>query len=275
MALFLSCKKQVVPANNKPDINEISQKEYVIDKDSLRFSDEFNYEGKPSPKYWSYDIGGNGWGNQELQFYTDSLKNAHVSNGTLKITAINEFVGNNQYSSARLVTKGNVDFTYGRIEVKAKLPRGLGTWPAIWMLASQTEYGTAYWPDNGEIDIMEHVGFDQNNVHANIHTKAFNHSIGTNKGATIIVDSASKDFHVYACEWLPNSLTFYVDNKEYFKFLNSTSYGWEQWPFNRQFHLLLNIAVGGTWGGQKGVDSSVFPQTMEIDYVRVYAIKEK
>jgi len=148
----------------------------------LVWSDEFSRDGQPDPSKWSYDVGGHGWGNNELQYYAESrLKNARVENGNLIIEAHKESVQGSQYSSARLVTKGKGEWTYGRIEVRAKLPSGRGTWPAIWMLASQNSYGDGYWPDNGEIDIMEHVGFDPDVIHASVHTLAYNHTIGTQR----------------------------------------------------------------------------------------------
>lgn len=276
--LFCSCSKDdSVKKDEAEETDETgtTKKVYSLDMSKTVWADEFDYEGSPDPAKWSYDTGGNGWGNNELQNYTNTVKNASVKNGLLTITAIKEILGSNQYTSARLVSKSKGDILYGRIEVKAKLPSGTGTWPAIWMLPTFASYGNLSWPDNGEIDIMEHVGFDQGVVHANIHTKAFNHSIGTNKGDHINVANASQDFNVYACNWYPDSISFEVNGKRYFKFENNTSYNWTQWPFDRKFHILLNIAVGGNWGGQKGVDSAVFPQKMEVDYVRFYGIKEE
>jgi beta-glucanase (GH16 family) len=252
----------------------IAPKEYTFSEKPI-WQDEFEYSGKPDPTRWGYELGGSGWGNNELQNYTNNLENAQVKDGQLTITARKETSGTRHFSSARLLTKGKGDFLYGKIEVKAKLPMGVGTWPAIWMLATDSNYGTQYWPDNGEIDIMEHVGFDQNRVHANIHTKAFNHAIGTNKGNKIDVPTASTEFHVYSCEWQPNYISFAVDGKQYFRFDRNSSYNWTQWPFDRKQFLLLNIAVGGTWGGQKGVDENIFPQSMVVDYVRVYGLVEK
>jgi beta-glucanase (GH16 family) len=239
------------------------------------WQDEFNYTGKPDAAKWSYDLGDHGWGNNELENYTDKIENAKVENGNLIITAIREPSGKQQYSSARLVSKGKGDFTYGKFEIKAKLPKGRGTWPAIWMLASGKDYGNKGWPDNGEIDIMEHVGFDQDRLHGNIHTKAFNHAIKTNKGNNIIVKGLSEDFHVYTCEWTPETVTILVDGNAYFTFKKEAAYQWPEWPFDKPFHLILNVAVGGNWGGQKGVDDSIFPQKMEVDYVRVYPLVTK
>jgi beta-glucanase (GH16 family) len=248
--------------------------QYEFGKEPV-WQDEFDYTGKPDPQKWNYDLGDHGWGNNELQAYTDNPWNAYVKEGKLTIEAIREKAGKRDYSSARLVSKGKGDFLYGKFEVRAKLPQGRGTWPAIWMLASGKTYGTKGWPDNGEIDIMEHVGFDQNRIHGNVHTKAFNHSIGTNRGNKIMVTNASSEFHVYACAWTPEYISILVDGVEYFKFRKESYYQWEQWPFDQPFHFLLNIAVGGNWGGQKGVDDSVFPQKMEVDYVRVYPLVEK
>ncbi|MCF2488369.1 family 16 glycosylhydrolase [Dyadobacter sp. CY347] len=239
------------------------------------WQDEFDYSGKPDPKKWSYDLGDHGWGNNELENYTDKLENAKVENGHLIIEAIKEKSGKADYSSARLVSKGKGDFTYGKFEIRAKLPKGRGTWPAIWMLASGNGYGNKGWPDNGEIDIMEHVGFDQNKIHGNVHTKAFNHSIGTNKGNNVVIETVSDEFHIYACEWTPESVKILLDGKDYFTFTKEQGYDWAQWPFDKPFHLILNVAVGGNWGGQKGVDDSIFPQKMEVDYVRVYPLVEK
>jgi beta-glucanase (GH16 family) len=239
------------------------------------WQDEFNYTGKPDAAKWSYDLGDHGWGNNELENYTDKIGNAKVENGNLVITAIREPSGKQQYSSARLVSKGKGDFLYGKFEIRAKLPKGRGTWPAIWMLASGSEYGNKGWPDNGELDIMEHVGFDQDRLHGNIHTKAFNHAIKTNKGNNIVIKGLSEDFHVYTCEWTPETVTILVDGNAYFTFKREAAYQWPEWPFDKPFHLILNIAVGGNWGGQKGVDDSIFPQKMEVDYVRVYPLVTK
>lgn len=274
LLLYVACQKQpnepTAVITPTPTVTPVVPVEYKIDKSAPVWADEFDYEGLPDSKKWSYDIGGNGWGNQEMQYYTKDLKNARVEGGKLVIEAIKERYENNAYTSARLVSKGKGDFLYGRIEIKAKLPKGRGTWPAAWMLATEQTYGASYWPDNGEIDIIEHVGFDQNRVHGNIHTKAFNHSIGTNKGNNVVADSdVSDNFHVYACEWLPDKITIELDGKPYFTF-NKPSNDWKEWPFDKKFHILLNIAIGGGWGGQQGIDNSIFPQKMEVDYVRVY-----
>lgn len=273
LILFAFCQKKEAYVS-LPPLNSTPTLTYSFDEKPV-WADEFDYTGLPDPKRWGYDVGGGGWGNNELEYYTkDQLENARVENGNLIIEARKEDVGGRSYTSARLITKGKGDWTYGRIEVRAQLPRGRGTWPAIWTLASQTSYGANFWPDNGEIDIMEHVGFDPGRIHANVHTKAFNHAIKTNKGNNTLVPDAMDAFHTYRVDWTPTDMTFFVDDKSYFKFEN-TGAGWQEWPYDKAQHLLLNIAVGGNWGGQQGVDDSVFPQKMLVDYVRVYKLVTK
>ena len=247
--------------------------EQSSDKWQLVWADEFEYSGLPDARKWGYDVGGHGWGNKELQYYTSGRKeNARVENGHLIIEARREAMKGREYTSARLVSKGKADFTYGRFEVRAKLPTGLGTWPAIWMLPSHKDYGG--WPSGGEIDIMEHVGFDPDVIHASTHTKSYHHSIGTQKTARIKVANARTEFNTYAVEWTAEEIRAFVNDQHYFTFKNerltNPAADHSQWPFDRPFHFLLNIAVGGTWGGEKGVDQKIWPQRMEIDYVRVY-----
>ena len=236
---------------------------------SLVWADEFDDAGLPDSTKWTYDVGGHGWGNNELQYYTERRpENARVEGGHLVITARQEDWDDNDYTSARLVSKQ--DWTYGRFEVRAQLPSGRGTWPAIWMLPTNDTYGDDYWPDNGEIDIMEHVGYDEGVIHGTIHTKAFNHIEGTDKGSSRTIPTATSEFHTYALEWTPGEIRVSVDGQTYFTFQNREQYGWQEWPFDQPFHLLLNVAVGGTWGGAEGIDDSVFPERMVLDYVRVY-----
>jgi len=236
-------------------------------KDKLVWSEEFNYSGLPDTSKWSYDVGGHGWGNNELEYYTRNRReNARVESGNLVIEARKEKWENQEYTSARLVTKWKADWKYGRIEVRAKIPAGLGSWPAIWMLASTNPLE---WPDDGEIDIMEHVGYDQGRIHGSIHCKKYNHVIGTQKTATVMVPDCSTSFHVYGLQWTADSIKIMVDDNVYFRFANEHT-GKDAWPFDQPFHILLNIAVGGNWGGQKGVDDKIFPIRMEIDWIRVY-----
>jgi len=236
----------------------------------LAWSDEFDYSGLPDASRWSYDVGGHGWGNQEEQFYTDKRsENARVEGDQLIIEARRESFGGRNYTSSRLISKEKGDWTYGRVEVRAQLPSGRGTWPAIWMLPTNSSYGNGRWPQTGEIDIMEHVGHDQGKIHATIHTEAFNHLQNTQKGQSINIPTASTSLHVYSLEWTPTELEFSIDGNEYFTYTKG-SQNWRGWPFDTDFHLILNIAIGGSWGGQQGIDNNIFPQQMVIDYVRVY-----
>lgn len=235
------------------------------------WKEEFSYKGLPSKDNWAYDLGGSGWGNNEKQNYTDKLENASVANGVLTITAKKESSANMAYSSARLVTKNKLDMLYGRMEVRAILPEGRGTWPAIWMLPTDSNYGG--WPKSGEIDIMEHVGYDQDNVHFSTHSEAYYFKINTQKTATKIIKGASKNFHIYRLDWTPESIEGYYDNEKVFEFKNEHK-TYKEWPFDKRFHLLLNVAVGGDWGGAKGIDDAVFPQKMVVDYVRYYKMIE-
>jgi len=234
------------------------------------WSDEFDTDGLVDTAKWNYDTIGNeyGWGNNEAQWYTvANPENCKIENGILIIAAKEEPVSGKEYSSARLTTKGKGDWKYCKAEVRAKLPAGNGTWPAIWMLSSDYIYGG--WPKSGEIDIMEHVGFNPDTVLSTIHTEKFNHMIGTQVGKRTGLPTATADFHVYAMEWEKNEIRSYVDGNQYFSFKNSGE-GHEAWPFDQPFHLILNLAIGGGLGGQKGIDNSRFPHHFEIDYVRVY-----
>ncbi|HWL14281.1 MAG TPA: glycoside hydrolase family 16 protein [Opitutus sp.] len=236
----------------------------------LVWSDEFDRDGLPDPKKWTYDVGGEGWGNRELQFYTAArAENARIANGVLIIEARKEAWEKNEYTSARLVTKGRGDWTYGRFEIRAKLPAGLGTWPAIWMLPTVWNLGDGGWPDNGEIDIMEHVGYDPGVIHASTHTQKHQWQKETQRTATIQVPDATKVFHTYAIEWEADEIRGFVDGRHYFTSRKDGG-DWTTWPFYKDFYLILNLAVGGAWGGAKGVDPAAFPQRMEVDFVRVY-----
>jgi len=236
----------------------------------LVWSDEFSYTGLPDATKWSFDTEGNAWkwGNNEAQYYTaDRLKNAEVKDGFLHITAHKEDYEGSGYTSARLRSKGKGDWHYGRIEVKAKIPDGRGMWPAIWMLPTDWEYGD--WPKSGEIDIMENVGYDPYIIVASAHTESYNHTLGTHKSGKARVQTCYSDFHVYALDWMGNEYKVYVDELLIFTFRNEGT-GYKVWPFDKRFHLLLNVAVGGNWGGAMGIDDTIFPRTMVVDYVRVY-----
>lgn len=241
----------------------------------LVWHDEFDYEGLPDSAKWSYDTEGNdyGWGNNELQFYTEKDKeNAFVDGDHLHIVAKKEKKGGKDYTSARLITKNKGDWKYGRFEIRAKLPEGRGIWPAIWMLPTDWEYGG--WPESGEIDIMEHVGYNPDSVFASAHTEAYNHVKGTNKTEGIVPKKdINNSFNDYVLEWNEDEYRVYFNDNHYFTFKNEDKTHAE-WPFDKQFHLLLNVAVGGNWGGKKGVDESIFPQEMVVDYVRVFKNKD-
>ena len=234
---------------------------------SLVWSDEFDVEGLPDEARWTYEEGL--IRNEEAQYYTRRAENARVEDGTLVIEARRERYESAEYTSASLTTQGKASWRYGRIEVRAKLPTGRGMWPAIWMLG--TNIDEVGWPECGEIDIMENVGFDPDRIHGNVHTEAFNHVLGTNKGASIELPRPHEDFHVYAVEWYPSHIDFFVDEVQYFSFQN-TGGGVSEWPFDQPHYLIINAAIGGGWGGQQGIDDSIFPQRYYIDYVRVYEL---
>jgi len=257
-----------VSQGEKPDIvdPDISTPEGY----RLVWQDEFadKHLSTPDESLWWYETGASGWGNNEIQNYIPGSKNgencAQVSNGTLKIIA--KKVGNEVFS-IRMNTKES--WKYGYFEARLKLPAGKGTWPAFWMMPKNY---TA-WPDDGEIDIMEEVGYDPNVILSTIHCKAYNHSIGTQKSGTVKVPTAQTDFHVYAVEWTEDFIKGYVDSKCYFTFNNDKKGNKDTWPFNAPFYLKLNLAWGGDWGGAQGIDESALPATYEIDYVRVFQKK--
>lgn len=239
----------------------------------LVWSDEFDYSGPPDTAKWDYDLGDGcpvvcGWGNNEAEFYTRNGKNVRVENGKLIIEAHHDSLSGKAYSSARIVTRHKGDWLYGRIEVKAKLPRGKGTWPAIWMLPTDWKYGG--WPASGEIDIMEHVGFDPGVIHGTLHSESYNFKIGTQKEGKITVPHCLDQFHIYAVDWSENKIDFYVDEHLYHSVDRNAKENYKGWPFDQPFHLILNVAVGGDWGGTKGIDDSIWPQQMEIEYVRIF-----
>ena len=226
---------------------------------SMVWSDEFDSPGAPNGAKWGYDVGAGGWGNNELQYYTNRLDNAVVSNGTLKIIAKAEPFSGSNYTSARLLSRNKFSFKYGKIEVSAKLPAGVGTWPAAWLLGDNLS--TVGWPACGEIDVMEHRGNDLNRIHGTVHYPGF--SGGNGVTATTLIQQATTTFHLYACEWSPQAIKFYVDGNLYHTVANTSNL-----PFNQPFFLLLNQAMGGTFGGP--IDPAFSSATFEVDYVRVY-----
>lgn len=235
----------------------------------LIWQDEFSGSGLPDATKWGYDVGNWGWGNYELQNYTDSrVENARQENGNLIVEARRDWYNGIEYSSARMVSKYKGDWTYGRIEVRAKVPLGKGLWPAIWMLPTDNDYGI--WPRSGEIDIMENFalgGIKPYHIEGNVHTETYNHLKGTNKGGkSQDISNVEDNYHVYAVNWYEDKIDFEVDGTVYFTFVNEGN--WEAWPFDKRFHLILNLAVGGALGTTP--DPNIFPKRMTVDYVRVY-----
>ncbi|MCU4173912.1 family 16 glycosylhydrolase [Carboxylicivirga sp. N1Y90] len=258
--------------------NKSMSKKVVIDQDDpnydpkLIWSDEFDGTSVNTSD-WTLEVGtgDNGWGNNELQYYTNG-DNVEVKDGKLIITA--EKVDDNKergsYKSTRMVTYKKQEFKYGRIEVRAKLPSGKGIWPAIWMLGANFE--SNYWPACGEMDIMEYVGYQPNVVHSTVHTSAGSGANGN--GSSMSLPTCEEEFHVYGLNWSANKLVFYVDSPEnVVHTYNPTNKTSENWPFNGSHFFILNVAVGGDWGGAQGIDNSIFPQTMEVDYIRVYELE--
>jgi len=225
---------------------------------------------------WRFDIDRNpmGWPNNEKQYYAhdDRRENARIEKGALVIEARKEVLdkkrfadwGGQGYTSARLISKPGMG--YGFYEVRAKLPCGRGIWPAIWLLPNGGK-----WPDEGEIDIMEMVGWDPNLIHATIHSGTYNHRLGTQRGAQKPVATSCTAFHNYQLDWRADSITIGVDGRAYMRVVNRQPGDKGAWPFTRPYQMILNVAVGGDWGGQKGIDEASFPQAMRVDYVRYWA----
>jgi beta-glucanase (GH16 family) len=227
----------------------------------LVWSDEFNTNGAPDVSKWNYDVGAGGWGNGEAQYYTDRPNNVIVENGSLKIIPSKENYMGAEYTSARIKTQDKFNFTYGKVDVRAKLPQSQGTWPAIWLLGSN--FPSVGWPACGEIDIMEQTGWDKNTVLATCHWQDQASSSNASYGLTTSVSDATSSFHIYSLEWTETHIKMFVDDVEYYMIdLNSTL------PFDRDFFLILNVALGGSLGGT--IDAGFTTDIMEIDYIRVY-----
>jgi beta-glucanase (GH16 family) len=250
----------------------------------LVWSDEFDGAELDLAK-WSPNIWPPRKVNDEDQAYTEREKNLRIEDGMLVIEAHKEDYEGASYTSGRVHSAGKGDFLYGRFEVRAKLPRGQGSWPAIWMLpsdpykySSTCEDGEDWqgsetcdaWPNSGEIDIMEHVGYQMGHVHGTVHNKAYYWRNWEQRKGRVLVDDVDQNFHVYVLEWSPERIDVFVDDSHYFTYLNEDT-GWRAWPFDHPFHVILNVAVGGAWGRTGGpIDDSIFPQRMYVDYVRVY-----
>ena len=268
---------QTPPTATQPAAALADEPHHAPDGYTLVWSDEFSTDGLPDATRWRYDTHRNrqGWYNQERQYYAAGrLENSRIANGRLIIEAREERLdpaqfadwGRQRYTSARLLTQGVQAWTYGFFEIRAKLPCGVGTWPAIWMLP---EDPTVEWPNGGEIDIMEHVGHVPGEINQSVHTRAFNFTRNTQKTTKFRVDDACNAMHRYQLLWTPEFVLTGVDDQPKFLF-RSVPGDQTRWPFDQPMHLLLNIAVGGNWGGQRGIDSASFPAQLEVDYVRVY-----
>lgn len=223
------------------------------------WSDEFNNDGAPDGLKWGYDTGSGGWGNNEAQYYTSRPENVIVSGGTLKIKTIKEnYLGSN-FTSARILSKNKFSFKYGKIEFRAKFPTGGGTWPAVWMLGNNID--AVSWPACGEVDMLEEVGNQLNVNHSSLHSPG--RSGNTPDTATVVVTNGNTEFHIYTVDWRADFIKFYLDNQLYYTFTNSTSF-----PFNQNFFLIINSAIGGSFGGT--IDPNFSSSTFEVDYIRVF-----
>lgn len=235
----------------------------VAGEQGLFWFDEFNNTGAPDPLKWGYDIGtgSGGWGNSELEYYTSRPENVIVKDGILKITAIRESYSGSQFTSTRMLTMNNFSFTYGKVVVRAKLPASVGTWPAVWMLGSNLS--AVGWPACGEIDIVEHRGSELNKIFGTLHYTG--RSGGNANGSTKVIRNATTEFHNYKVEWTALAIKIYVDDELYHTVTNSTSL-----PFNRDFFLIINLAMGGNFAGP--VDPVFTSESLEVDYIRVYKL---
>lgn len=232
-----------------------------LDGYELAWNDEF--DGNALSGDWTFENWPAGQVNNEMQKYVNDADVAQVSDGTLKINLIKD---GNEYKSSRLYAHVTTGWKYGYIEARIKLPKGKGTWPAFWMMPVNFNND---WPASGEIDIMEHVGFDENVIHSTIHCTKYNNSGTATETAQRNVSGATSEFHTYGMEWTADYMAFYIDGTKYFTYKNDGT-GKDAWPFDAAFYPILNLAYGGQWGGQQGTDDSCLPATMEVDYVRVF-----
>jgi beta-glucanase (GH16 family) len=228
----------------------------------LVWADDFDRNGLPDSKNWGYELGK--VRNNELQFYTNRPENARVEKGQLIIEGRHERFQGSDYTAASLITLGKQSWQYGRFVIRAKLPRARGTWPAIWMMGDDIE--KVGWPRCGEIDVMEHVAHTPGTIYGTLHQADANGK-HVSKGESLRVPDCMDTFHIYALEWYPDHLDLFVDDHKYLTYAKD---GKGPWTFDKKYYLLMNLAIGGDWGGQKGVDAAAFPQQYIIDYVRVY-----
>ena len=236
----------------------------------LVFEDTFNQNGRPREDLWNIEVAGHGFGNDEAQFYTDRLKNVFVKDGVLHLVAHKENYLHRHYTSAKLTTKNKKHIRYGRVEVMAKIPKGFGTWPAIWFLG--TNMDQVGWPTCGEIDLMEHVGKNPEHIHFSLHSRTNHHLIGNQPTLALDVPGILDGYHEFAMDWTEQFFIFYIDKKEIVRFNKADYIAKAEWPFDHPFYLILNLAIGGTWGGP--IDDSIFPVTFSFKYVKVYERSE-
>lgn len=244
-----------------------NEKQTVTTLNQIVLQDEFDVNGAPNPSIWNYNIGtgSNGWGNNELQYYSDRPQNIKVEDGMLKITAVKESFMGSAYTSARILTKGKFDNKYGRYEARIKVPLGKGLWPAFWLLGSNSD--TVIWPQCGEIDIMEYLGSNPTSIFGTVHGPGYSGANAISKNFVLTNNRFDNDFHIFGIEWGENFVNYYVDDVLYNQITPKDVKG--EWVFNQPFYIILNMAVGGNFPGSPNSET-VFPQTMMVDYVRVY-----
>jgi beta-glucanase (GH16 family) len=236
----------------------------------LVWHESFQTGNAPDPAVWSFETGY--VRNKERQYYTSCRpENCRIDNNQLILEARKEAYCDYAYTSASITTKGKKSFLYGKLVVRAKLPQGRGIWPAIWTLG--TNIDEVNWPLCGEIDIMEHVGYEPLNVHGNIHTATFNHNLETNQGDFTESDTLHNEFHDFAIDWRKDQIDFQLDDVTYFTFSRQPGFTEKEWPFDKPHYLLINLAVGGFWGGKKGIDDTIFPQRLVIDSIKYFQFK--
>ena len=264
----------------------VRQKSSIQKRWALVWNDEFNNQKNLDASKWNIDMWPAAKVNEEDQAYTEREKNVRVKDGKLVLEAHRENYRNAAYTSGRIHSQGKGDFLYGRVEVRAKLPAGQGTWSAIWMLPGDPfKYATRCgrnedwqgsptcdaWPNSGEIDLMEHVGYDMNRIHGTVHNKSYYWVNGKQRKGSVEGEDVSEAFHVYSLEWTSDRIDIFFDDSLYFSYFKESE-AWQSWPYNHPYHVILNLAIGGNWGRAGGaIDDGIFPVRMEVDYVRIYS----
>lgn len=265
LLMVMGCSTAPPPPDPTPTPEPSPTPEWAREGWELVWQDEF--EGDDiNLDYWTHEIGGNGWGNAEAQYYSNDAKNSFIEDGYLVIQALEEKVGGKLYSSARLITRDKVEVAYGRVEARIQIPYGEGIWPAFWMLGNNL--GRKGWPDAGEIDIMENIGREPAMIHGTVHGPGYAGGDGVGGSKRLSGGGRYADeFHIFAIEWEEEEIRWYMDEQMYFKITPAAVPG--DWVYDHPFYIILNVAVGGRWPGYPD-DTTTFPQTMKVDYVRVY-----